>query len=136
MALAEGKLVALIEEGGVKGVLAENKAVCVEGVWESSEEPADIGMADPDGADDMVGNDERERNVATVKEGFDRESVSTLGNGIEKKMTPVEVSCDERELGVLVGRLENSSCVASAELIEESAPAMTSAALEGVLVGV
>jgi len=71
-----------------------------------------------------------------VEEGFDEESVSTLGYGIEKNMMPVAVSCDDKELGVLVGRLGKVSCVASTELIEESAEAMTSAALEGVFVGV
>ena len=95
------------------------------------EESADVGMAAPD--DISVDNGKK---VAGVEEGFDAGPVSTLGYGIEKKMMPVEVSCVEKGLGVLVGRLGNSSCVASTELIEASAKDMTSAALEGVKVGV
>ena len=93
-------------------------------------------MEDPDSAGDMVVNNGREKIVTAVEEASDGEPVSTLGSGIEKKTTPVVISCDDRAVGVVVGRLERPSCVASAELIEESAPAMTSAALEGVLVGV
>ncbi len=134
--LAEGKLDALIEEGVVGGVLAvEGDTVWVEEGWKSVEETADVDMAAPEVADDMsIGNGEKV--VAGVAEGFDGGPVSTLGYGIEKKMTPVEVSCAEKGLAVLVGRLGNSSCVASTELIEASAKDMTSTALEGVMVGV
>ena len=85
----------------------------------------DVGVADPKDSDDMA-----------VDNGLDGGPVSTLGIGIEKKIMPVAVSCDDNALGVLVGRLGKSFCVASTELIEESAIDMTSNALEGVLVGV
>lgn len=128
--LVEEKLEALIEEGVIDDV------IWVEEIWNREGETADVGMAESEGADDMAVDNGREKVVVGVDMTSDGGPVSTLGYGIEKNTMPVVASCDDRVLGILVGRLGKLSCVASTELIEESAKDKTSNALEGELVEV